>query len=204
MTTALPTTIAAVSFPVPMLNPEAFYRAKVGGILTPGVIPPAGVEGWALVFGWDVKKGKGANDATITDKGDEPPKGKIKYQVWRYGQNGDPDDFADDDAFVRMLISAKANHQALDLSHPIINQLTVSAVVPAEIGQLTDEGRGLWTRTIEFLKWVPQPIASSGTPSGSNDKDPNDPNAQGTDPQPNNPNADREKEFTDKLNEASQ
>jgi hypothetical protein len=160
------TTQVAGSFPIPWKNPEVFYRAIVGGIATPGVIPPGGLSDWDIVADWDVKKGKGQNDAVITDGGDKPPTGKITYQVWRSGAGDDPDDFAEDDAFVAMVEKARADGKALDIRHPIINQMRVTSVVRAKLGQLTDLGGGLFTRTIEFLKWVeqPKPVTGGGTP----------------------------------------
>lgn len=203
MTQSVPSTITAATFPVPQLNPEAFARATIGGVLTPGAIPKGGVADWAIISDWDVKKGKGQKDAIITDKGDPPPTGKIKYQVWRYGVNGDPNDFADDEAFVLMMLAARKNKQALDIVHPIVNQLEVTSVVAKSIGQLVDESGGLWTRTIEFLKWVPQTTDAGGTPTTANDKNQNDPNAT-QEQQTNDPNAALKQEFSDKLNEAAQ
>lgn len=206
MTTQAPglsATVTASAFPIPYDNPSAFYKATIGGVDTPGVIPPGGLEGWDLVFGWDAKAGKGLNDATITDKGDEPPTGKIKWQIWRRGTGNDPNDFADDDAFYTMLVDAKNNKKALDITHPIVNQARVTAVVPKVIGGLKDEGTGLFTRTVEFLKWVPQPTAATGgTPAGANNTPA--PEQPGAEQQDNDPNAALRAHVVRHLDEASQ
>lgn len=207
MTTTLGT------FTSPADAPEYYYRAKIGGVYTPGVIPPKGITGWSLKTDYDVKKGKGADDATMTNTGTDPPKGKIKYQIWRNG-TGDsgeddasvPNDHDDDDNFVTMLLAASAANKALDIVHPIVNQLKVSSVVVTEIGQKTDEGLGLWSREIEFQKWVPEPKAAGGTPAAAQNKDDADPDADkpSADPiaGPDGPNKQLYKEFSDKKDEA--
>jgi hypothetical protein len=213
MTQSNPVTIEATSFPIPSETPETFYRALIAGVLTPGVIPPDGVTDWDIVTDWDVKKGKGINDATLTNKGNDPPTGKIKYQVWRKGYGGDPNDFDEDDSFVTMLLAAQEKGDALDITHPFVNQARVEAVVTKKIGQLKDEGGGLFTRTIEFLKWVEQPkTVGTGTPSGASDKmaafnkalQHNLDVAKGIIDQGNDPNAALKKEFEDKVKEAQE
>lgn len=198
----------------PLDNPEAFYTMKLGGVPLPGVIPPKGISGWSIKTDYDVKKGKGADDATETDTGDPPPEGKVKYQLWRNGTNdlGEddptvPNDFDDDENFVLMLRAARRNKSALDIVNPIINQCEVRAVVVKEIGQITDEGAGLWTRELELLKWVPSPKDDAGgTPSGTfADENKNlfhhDPDSEGV-VVPTNPNAAREQALIDKTQEA--
>jgi hypothetical protein len=212
MTTATPTQSVVATFVSPFAAPELYRRCKIGGIDNPGVIARGFPSDFDIISDYDVKKGKGSSGATITDDGDPPQTGKIKFLLWRHGQ-GDtgqpdpnvPDDFDDWDKYLKMLRAARRNKQALDIVHPIINQCEVSSVVFKRIGQLTEEGsNGLWSVTLECLKWVPQPTADGGTPAGSRDKNPDDPNAQPTDPSPNDPNAALKQEFTDKLNEASQ
>lgn len=188
--------------PNPLEQPEAYFRLKLGGVDLPGVIPPGGVSGWAIESNYDVKKGKGSDGATITDTGDPPPKGSVKTQLWRTGYGGDPNDFTDWTAFVVMLRAARKAKKALDVVHPIINACEVSSVVVTKIGQLTDEGGGLYTVELELLKWVPQPKAAGGTPSSSQDKDKNKPDAS-SQKEPD-PNADLKKEFADKAKEAQQ
>lgn len=186
----------------PIETPSAFYTALVGGVLLPGVIPPDGLEGWELLTDYEIKKGKGVDDATITDTGDPPPTGKIKTQIWRYGIAGDPNDFADLVSFNRMLRAARRAKKALDIVHPIVNAQEVTSVVVKSIGKLTAEGGGLYTVEYEFLKWVPQPKASGGTPSGSQDKDKTAPD--GSTEKEDDPNADAKKELEKKIQEAQQ
>lgn len=198
------------TFTAPFEAPELYYRCKIGGVDNPGVIARGSPSGWGILSEYDVKKGKGADGATITDTGDPPPTGKIKFLLWRHGVNdtGNPDpsvpnDFDDWNKYVLMLRGARRNKQALDIVHPIINQCEVRSIVIKEIGQMTEEGGGLWSVELDCLKWVPQPVAAGGTPGGSNDKDPNDPNAQPTDPNPNDPNAAAKQEFADLANQAA-
>jgi hypothetical protein len=165
---------APAGFPAPSDYPELFYRCKIGGVLMPGVIPPNGISGWSLVTDHDVKKGKGADDATSTDTGDPPPKGTVKTQLWRKGVNdrGEddpnvPHDFEEWDGFVKMLRQARRAKKALDIVHPIINQLEVTSVYVTKIGQITDEGKGLWTAELELEKWAPEPKDAGGTADSS-------------------------------------
>jgi hypothetical protein len=162
---------APAGFPAPSDYPELFYRCKIGGVLMPGVIPPNGISGWSLVTDHDVKKGKGADDATSTDTGDPPPKGTVKTQLWRKGVN---DRGEDDRTFPTTSRNgrlrqdapqARRAKKALDIVHPIINQLEVTSVYVTKIGQITDEGLGLWTAELELEKWAPEPKDAAARPT---------------------------------------
>lgn len=205
---ATPTTATVGTFTAPSDAPELFYRCKIGGIDNPGVIARGGVSGWGIVSEYDVKKGKGADDATVTDTGDKPAKGKIKFLLWRKGvgdtgqdDSNVPNDFDDWDNYVLFLRDARRNKQALDIVHPIINQCEVRSIVIEEIGQLTEEGAsGLWSAELSCLKWVDKPAAGGGTPEGAK-AEPGTENQ--TDPEPADPNAALKKEFADKAAEAA-
>jgi len=190
------------SFPVPMDNPELYYRATIGGVLTPGAIAKGGITGWGLETDIEVKKGKGANDATLTDTGDKPPTGTIKIQLWRRGEGDDPNDFDDWQAFFLMLRAARKAKKALDIVHPIINLQEVRSVLVKNIGALTDAGAGLWTVELELIKWVPDPPSAGGTPAGSQDKDGNGPDDKASADK--DPNAALKQEFADKAAEAEE
>lgn len=147
----------------PIVTPEAYNYAKLGGVRTPGVIPKGGVSGFKRSTEWEVKKGKGATGATVTDAGDSLVEGSIKMLLWRAD---DPDDFADWDAFREMLRAARKKGTALDIEHPDINDLECNSVVIKNIGQRVDEGKGLSSVTIEVIEYR-KAKPQGGTPAGS-------------------------------------
>lgn len=146
----------------------AFRNFILAGTKSPGVIPRGGIDGFDLETDWQVKKGKGADDATMTDGGDNPPTGTIRIVLWRDGTNpGEPDDFADWTAFYQMLRAARKAKAALDILHPVVNSVEVTSVVVKKISPPKEVGPGKWEAAVTLQKWVPEPKPAGGTPGGS-------------------------------------
>lgn len=156
----------------PLSTPEAYEVATIGGVPTPGVIARGGVTGFKRDTDIDVQKGKGSTGASTTIQGDPPAEGgTITVTLWRNGEvEGDPNDFADADAFRDMLEGAKRKKLALDIQHPDINDLGIVSVLVKSIGQREDAGKGRSTVTYAFTEYRKAKPAG-GTPTKSADKD---------------------------------
>lgn len=148
----------------PINNPQSYDVVFIGGVASPGVIPPGGLSGFKRAHEWDVKKGKGAHGATITYVQRPPAKGSIKFLLWS------PEQFVQWGTFRPQFKydPTKKNPQAVDIFHPALADIDIKSVVCEGIGALENDGTGLWSITVELLEYFPPPKKSGvGTPSQS-------------------------------------
>ncbi len=145
----------------PILQPELWDVAQLGGVSTPGI---AEVTGAALVRSWDVRKGYGTSGATTVYTGDQPAKFSLKLTFWLADQVD-----AYNDQIVPLLEAApKGAKKALDFYHPAASERpqNIRAVVVEDVGQLVQSGDGLWTVEIKLLQYR-APKAAIGKPAGA-------------------------------------
>jgi hypothetical protein len=149
------------------LDPIKFANSWMGftlrGIRSPGTIPKGGVRGFKRETGWDEKKGKGTQGATLTLKSAPPVKGSITLQFFR------TEDFDDWDKFVTNVLSispAKQQAEGLSIYYPGFAGIGLTTVVVKHYGAPEHVGRGLYHVDIEFIEWQPPPpinITSTAT-----------------------------------------
>jgi hypothetical protein len=152
--------------PQPTINPitqaNDWMYAMLGGVPTPGTIPRNGIKGFKRETGWDKKKGKGTQGATLTLTSQPPCEGSITLQLFT------KDDFDNWDVFVLSILSipaAKQKAQGLSVYHPQFASLGLIAVVVKSYTGPEHQGKGLYTATIELIEWnQPPPVSIVSTP----------------------------------------
>lgn len=135
-----------------------------------GSVPAPGQ--WILqpcykVFGWQIQKGWGQSGATVFPIGDEVVVAPFLIRLW---------DAADYPLFVNFAaqflkkavisVAGGVSNFALGISHPELARLGVTSVVVQKSPALTNNGRGLWTGTCEFLQYR-VPAAALGKPNAT-------------------------------------
>jgi hypothetical protein len=164
----------------PLSSPSAYWKIVTAGLSSPGAIPKKGISGFGIKNDWEVKKAKGKDGASITKNGKPQKIGSVRFQLWRDGTNpGDPDDFADWDAYRIALQALDEAGAAIDIQHPLINDQGVTSVVINEIHMPEEVAPGMWEAAIDFGEWLPTPKPATGTPSGSAASDGTTANGQG-------------------------
>jgi len=164
----------------PVANPSDYDFITIGGVHSlPCLVPEAKRE-----FKWDVKSGKGAQGATVTYVGVEPMKFAVTFYLWDEGitggtgtadnpfEVGGRDHFAEWKAFVQILgyDPTKQAIKAVDFYHPSFDDMIppLRSVVVEGISTLKHEGKGLYSRTVDFLEYFPPPPKSAvSTPTAS-------------------------------------
>lgn len=131
----------------PLENPAEYDRVVVAGITTGGIVEVTGAE---RKFNWDVKKSAGSQGQTITYRGWDLAKPKLKFKFWRSDQI---------DTFYQQVIPAlyydaeKTSPQPVDIYHPKLFANQILWIVTESIGDLVDDGAQLWTVTIDALEY---------------------------------------------------
>lgn len=136
---------------------------SLNGIEMPGqwILQPT-----SKVYGWQIQQGFALSGATVFPKGDELVVAPFLVKIW------DPDDFfIFDIARTQLLKKAVFSvggvaSYALGISHKELNALGVTAVVVRKTPAMTNNGRGLWSGTVEFLQYR-KPIPALSKPNAA-------------------------------------
>lgn len=145
----------------PITQPRAWDKIQIGGVDSPGTCT---VSEFKRAHEFDVKKGKGTYGATITFVGRPPAKGTVKFSLWAQ------DHFQEWKEFRKLLKydPTKTTVTAIDIAHPSLRDIDITSVVTESIGNITPEGKGMYSCTVEFLEYFPPPPKSAvSTPAGS-------------------------------------
>ncbi|MCC6557194.1 MAG: hypothetical protein IT372_29940 [Polyangiaceae bacterium] len=155
----------------PLRHPEAFDVFLLAGRKSPGLSDIAGASN---PRDWDVRKGYGLSGATVVYTGDGLAKFSIKIFLWE-------DEHFEEWAEFKVLVRKAprgTRPKALDIYHPILEDLEISSVVVEDRSQLTPvQGEdGMFFVEVKFIQYrAPQPAV--GKPDGSQSK-PTEPTAQ--------------------------
>ncbi len=143
----------------PFTFPRMFRTVQIAGVESPGVAVVTGAE---RAYGWDEKKGKGADGATTTYTGKDLAKPKVLLKLWT------AEHILAWDAYRELLQSSIQGDKvtALEVFHPALDHNDISSCTIAKIGGLEHQGGGLYHVTIELQEYR-QPKAAGGTPQGS-------------------------------------
>ena len=152
----------------PITYPEAYNQIRLGGVLSPGFCK---VSEFKRLHTIDKKTGKGSVGSTTTFVGKPVIAGTIKFHLWDNGTLGTGHNhFAEWDNF-RPLFKydpTKRAMNAVDIYHPVLDDIEVTSVVCEELGSLVDEGQGMWSITVKLCEYSPPPkISAVSTPTGS-------------------------------------
>ena len=156
--------------PISQSNDWQYFT--IAGYNSPGTIALGGMKGFKRETGWDIKKGKGTQGATLTLKDVPPVKGEITLNLITTA------DFVAWDLFVANVLTTNVKlqqQQGLGIYHPSFVSIGLTQVVvshytaPEEVG-----GKRKYQVKIELLEWQPPPPASvvstvaNAKPDGSN------------------------------------
>lgn len=153
----------------PQIVPEAWDYALIAGLATPGLCE---ITGASLKRKWDVQKAVGSSGPATIYHGDDSQDFKMKISFFSgvLGQTDVEQRAYWEDSIMPLLLAAPsgATAAALDFSHPATNALGIKSVSVKEIGQYVQEGDGLWTITVDFIKFS-KPRPAQGKPKGAKD-----------------------------------
>jgi len=138
------------------------------GKRTPGSIPRGGLRGFLRETGWDERRGKGTDGATLTRTAAPPVKGSIELDLIGTGgfyADGRPStDVPDYEAFVSDILApaqpAKAGAEGLSIFHPSFVSIRLTDVVVAHYSAPEHMGKGLYRARIDVIEWTPPPAVS--------------------------------------------
>lgn len=148
----------------PFTAPAAWDVFVVAGQGSPGLVH---LEELHRPYGWDVKKGKGSDGATLTHTGRQLAKWKTRHQLWT------PAHFLAWSLWSQLLKYEPTKGQpvvALDVFHPALVAVDVSIAIVVNLGAPLHKGRGMYEAVIEWLEYRPPPPAkATATPTSAPD-----------------------------------
>ena len=160
----------------PIQNAEDWDKVQIGLYESPGVCVVSGAE---RKYGWDVKKGKGTQGATLTFNESPPVEFSIKFMLWEI------DHFVQWSTF-RTLFKydpTKKATTAIDIYHPSLADIDVKSVVCKKIGAIEHEGKQLYSVTVDLIEYHPPPKKSAVSTPDTSKPNANTPGI-GTQPDP--------------------
>jgi hypothetical protein len=139
-------------------------RVTLGGRQSPGL---ASIEGFSSPRRWDERRGYGLSGSTVVFRGIGLATGKLILRLYT------EQDFADWSSFSELVQRPPSGERsrALDISHPILEDLGIRSVVVEDVKQPTQTGDGEWTIEIA-LKEFRRPVVALSRPDGSVDRPP--------------------------------
>jgi hypothetical protein len=148
----------------PFSSPQAWDTIVVGGQDSPGLCH---MEELHRPYGWDVKKGKGSDGATLTHTGRQLAKWKTRHHLWTVAH------FLAWSLWSQALKYEPTKGQpvvALDVFHPALVAVDVSVAIVVNLGDPHHKGKGLYEAVVEWLEYRPPPPAkATATPTSAPD-----------------------------------
>jgi hypothetical protein len=178
----------------PITDSQDYDTIAIAGVTCPGWCK---LSGFDRPYEWDVKKGKGVKGSTTTLVSLPPAEGSITFFAWLASHFEDWNDFLP----LLKYDPTKKQGQAFEVYHPLLVDLEIHSLVCKKIGIWTNDGKGYWSRQVDFLEYYPAPKQSAvSTPTSAATTNPSDPNAIGVPPDPALEAA--KKEFVDEIADA--
>lgn len=175
--------------PIPNYAPPAVAVLGVWDTVTiAGTSIPllAQIRGFARVWRWDSKQGKGADGSTETYVGTKPAEGEITFTLYQGTDftvwagvrplfdyvnsiTSPPPFFSETVSGLQVVqVSNTTKAFAFDISHPALTPLGIRACIALECGPVMHEGANLYTVTVKLREWRPPPQkAAVATPKGA-------------------------------------
>lgn len=157
----------------PWQNPEIWDVVQIGGeggSISPGIVKISAAKRHNE---WDVKRGKGAKGAQYTYNGYEPARFTMTFTFWNDPAVNDPngpDHYNDWIAFIAQLNydPTKSTVQAVDIYHPSLDDIGISAVIIEDIGQWEETEPTKYEAVIACIEYAPAPATNaSASPAGA-------------------------------------
>jgi hypothetical protein len=140
------------------LGYNSWLSWQLSGVPCPGtLIRPGGVQGFKRETGWDIKKGKGTEGATLTLKDMPPCEGTFTNQLIT------PTDLSDWDDFVYAVLSISTKDQQADglsVFYPGLSSIGLTAVVVKDYTPVIYMGGGKYHVSVTLIEWNPPPNIS--------------------------------------------
>jgi hypothetical protein len=131
-----------------------------GGGRSPGRVT---LKGFGRKIGWDERKGYGQDGASLVPTGAHLGGGSLLFAFWTSDQIQAWEAFSNEwfaDA-VLVVPGALAATKAIGIGHPLLNgpPLFLSDFVVEELGQLENDGTGVWRTEVKLLQYRPPKLA---------------------------------------------
>lgn len=152
----------------PIKNSNLWHKFQLKGANSPGTIPKGGVKGFKRETGWDKKKGKGTQGATLTLTSAPPCEGTITLQLFT------PQDFVDWDSFVSQVLSinpAQQKAEGLAIFYPAFSSVGLTTVVVEYYTPLEHVGKGMYHADIKLCEWQRPPATNITSTASSTAQD---------------------------------
>lgn len=141
----------------PVSNANQWLYFQLKGVNSPGILEPGAIKGFLRETGWDEKKGKGTQGATLTLTSAPPVKGTITITLIT------DQDFTNWDNFVANVLSispAQQQTEGLAIYYPQFASIGLTSVVIKDYSGPEHVGRGKYHTTISMIEWVQPPSVS--------------------------------------------
>lgn len=135
----------------------------IGGDQSPGRVT---IKGFGRKIGWDERRGYGIDGASLVPTGAHLGGGSLLFALWTDEQIQAWNAFSNNWFAKAVLITPGlgAKTKALEIDHPLLNgpPLFMSDFVVEELGQLENDGTGVWRSEVKLLQYrkpkpAPQP-----------------------------------------------
>lgn len=138
----------------------------LGGEQSPGRVT---IKGFGRKIGWEERRGFGRDGASLVPTGAHLGGGSLLFAFWTAEQIDAWEQFSNKwfaDAVI-VVPGAAAATKALGIGHPILNgpPLFMSDFVVEELGQLENDGTGVWRTEVKLLQYrppTPAPLPPKG------------------------------------------
>lgn len=190
-------------------TPESYI--VLGGVRSPGVIPPGGITGHDREKNWQVQNAKGQHGASMTLDGDNPGQFQITFYLTdEEPESGDPSDLALWDDFQKLIESTTpkgGKPSALPIEHPDLARNHFTSVVEGMVGGCIHDGKGGRTYQVKFREFIPpkpKPVQKPAPASSSSYAADSANDVQGTGTRDNDPNQAAKDQLAELTNQAQQ
>lgn len=138
----------------PSANEELWRRIRFGKAISPGVVK---LSGPGLVIGWDIKNASGAFGGSTTRVSEPLKEFEAEFYLSDEEDALGISDFDLWDDFEKVLRSScdRATPKALDVYHPDLARVNITAAVVKSIGLVALDGKGGGTIKVAFVEYKP-------------------------------------------------
>lgn len=151
----------------PYKYPLRWDYIECAGIISPGVIPRGGVQGFSRRYNFDPKNGYGLYGSILTFALRPAATGSFRIWTWTSDQYDSMGNFLS----VLEYDPTKAKVQAIDIFHPSLATIGIRRVVTTEISPPRHMGGKKYEWVLSFIEFRPPPkISAVSTPVATKKK----------------------------------
>lgn len=153
----------------PYQSPTRWDHIKCAGVISPGVIPKGGIQGFSRKYNFDPKNGYGMNGSILTFALRPAAEGSVRIWTWRSDQYDSMGNFLS----VLEYDPTKAKVQAIDIFHPALATIGIRRVVTIEISPPRHLGGLKYEWELGFIEFRPPPFINAVSTPVTTKKEPN-------------------------------